>query len=31
MQELNSRVDVKGEQPKDVAASFLKAKGLIGS
>jgi osmoprotectant transport system substrate-binding protein len=30
MQELNSRVDVKGEQPEDVARSFLKDKGLAG-
>jgi osmoprotectant transport system substrate-binding protein len=31
MQELNSRVDVKGEQPRDVARTFLREKGLIGS
>ena len=31
MQELNSRVDVKGEQPKDVARDFLKEKRLIRS
>jgi osmoprotectant transport system substrate-binding protein len=30
MQELNSRVDVDGEQPEDVARSFLTDKGLIG-
>jgi osmoprotectant transport system substrate-binding protein len=31
MQELNSRVDVKGEQPDAVAKDFLTGKGLIGS
>jgi osmoprotectant transport system substrate-binding protein len=31
MQELNSRVDVKGEQPEDVARSFLTEKKLIRS
>jgi osmoprotectant transport system substrate-binding protein len=31
MQELNSRVDVKGEQPEDVARSFLTDKKLIRS
>jgi osmoprotectant transport system substrate-binding protein len=31
MQELNSRVDVKGEQPEDVAHSFLTDKKLIRS
>jgi len=30
MQELNSRVDVKGEQPEDVARAFLTDKGLVG-
>ncbi|MEA2843887.1 MAG: osmoprotectant transport system substrate-binding protein [Actinomycetota bacterium] len=30
MQDLNSRVDVKGEQPEDVARAFLQDKGLIG-
>jgi osmoprotectant transport system substrate-binding protein len=29
MQDLNSRVDVKGEQPEDVARAFLTEKGLI--
>ena len=31
MQELNSQVDVDGEQPADVARAFLTDKGLIGS
>jgi len=31
MQALNSRVDVDGEQPEDVARSFLEDNGLIGS
>jgi len=31
MQALNARVDVDGEQPEDVAASFLEENGLIGS
>lgn len=31
MQELNARVDVEGEQPEDVARSFLQDEGLIGS
>ncbi|MEA2974078.1 MAG: osmoprotectant transport system substrate-binding protein [Actinomycetota bacterium] len=30
MQELNSKVDVDGEQPEDVARDFLTEKGLIG-
>lgn len=30
MQELNSKVDVAGEQPEDVARDFLTEKGLIG-
>jgi osmoprotectant transport system substrate-binding protein len=31
MQALNSRVDVDGEQPEDVATSFLEDNGLLGS
>ena len=31
MQALNARVDVEGEQPEDVARTFLEQNDLIGS